>query len=199
MFGYSESSAGIIIGVIPVIALLAPIFGITIDRCGGRDVYTFTSVSFQLLVCIVLAAVPTFFIGFTSLFVGFSYAIITASLWSSIPIVTSPGVVGVAMGAALGMQSLGSGLLLLITGFMLDNSSIAVEERWVRFFALLVSFAVLAWVLSGLSIYFDNKHSGERLRRKHALPAMTAEMNEQVGEIAPLLERIPSGKTVSDA
>lgn len=199
MYQYPESTAGILIGIINDISLFAPLFGFLIDKFGGRDLYTIAGLTFILIVCTVSAALPNFFVGLTTSFVGLSYAIISASLWSSIPIVTTADVVGVAMGVTLGVQAFGSGLLLLVTGFLLDNTALAIEERWKRFFIFLTAFSAVGWILAALSMYFDNKSGGKRLRKRHCLPAMAADMNEFIGEIMPLISENKSVGVLTDS
>ena len=169
------------------------------DKYGWRDVFTFVALTLIFIGLVTIVSSSTYLIALVCILIGTSYAIITGSFWSSIPIVTQPNVVGVAMGFALFAQAFGSGLMLLITGFILDDENLSVANRWVVFFLLMIVFSGTSWILSILSIYFDRKDGGGRLHAKHVLPAMSAEMNPEVEETKPLVKRDWSVSTSTSA
>ena len=139
---------------------------------------------------------PDFQAVVTLIFIAFSYAILAVGIWGSIPVVTAPAVVGVAMGVAVGLQALASGLLLLLTGILLDRSALSHSGSWQVFFIFQACCGAVAFLLSGLSIYFDRKNSDRPLRvqHRHSIPSVVMEMNpaaiDGVGEATPLMEDI---------
>lgn len=85
------------------------------------------------------------------------------------------------MSVGLGMQAFGTGLMALIVGFMLDDKTADVDDRWMKVIILFLSLSLLSWILSALSMYFDKKGGRGGLRAKHVVPAITTEMNEAAG------------------
>lgn len=168
-------------------SLLAPVFGYVIDKYGRRDIYTFVSGGVFLLAFVILAVVPIFLIGFVCVLIGLSFAAMNASIWSSISVIVRPAVVGVAMGVGLGAQAFGGGLFLLITGFVLDDKTATVLTRWTNFSIVSTVFAGVAWILCGISIYVDSR-DGKKLRMKHVIPSVEAEMLEDLDELTPLVD-----------
>ncbi|OQV18910.1 hypothetical protein BV898_06972 [Hypsibius exemplaris] len=191
VYGYSETKAGQLTGIIPDIAIITPLFGYLIDRFGRRDIFNFTGTLLFFFGLIGIAFIPGFMPPLACLFIAISFAIMTVSFWSSIPVITPPSHVGVAMGIGIGLQALAAGLLLLITGFLLDQMTISVVQRWMNFFILLATLAGLSWLLSGASIYLDRKNPKRPLRRRHQLPAVPEDMAfEDAGELSPLMKEI---------
>ena len=100
--------------------------------------------------------------GVTAAITGITYAVCSASIWSSISIIEHPRVVGVALGIATGAQQFGVGAFLLICGIMLNMLH---ETRWRAYFALEAGCVGLSWILAGITVYLDWKFHNSRLRK----------------------------------
>ncbi|XP_055342157.1 major facilitator superfamily domain-containing protein 1-like [Paramacrobiotus metropolitanus] len=184
----TESVAGAIIGAIPDISLMAPIFGFLIDKCGCRDIITCVSTAMFFaisLMILFLKMLPPLAI---CILIALSYALMTASIWSSIPVVTKSEVVGVAMGIATGTQALSTGLILLITGFILDHDLTDLQSNWMIFFIIMTVFAGISFCLSLLSIYLDTKSGSSSLRKRQRSVILShSDLLRSINEHTPLL------------
>ncbi|XP_055332931.1 major facilitator superfamily domain-containing protein 1-like isoform X2 [Paramacrobiotus metropolitanus] len=183
MYDYSEAKAAVVVGIIPDISLIAPLIGWLIDKHGNRDVITSLGSLLLLVGLLIIAPIPAdaaMIVGLSFLAVSFSMDI--ACFWSNIPVlITVPALAGVAIGVAIASELLASGLLLLISGFILDNTSNTTDIRWMNFFVLITLFAGIALVFTVILLWHDWRKGGWKLRRAagggvDSIPAiMTAE------------------------
>ena len=72
------------------------------------------------------------------------------------------------MGIATGSQALASGMMLLVTGLLMDHDPNSLSVKWKHFFVMVTCFAAVAWFLSWISIYFDRCDGRQRLRNKQS-------------------------------
>ncbi|OQV11961.1 putative Major facilitator superfamily domain-containing protein 1 [Hypsibius exemplaris] len=186
-YGYTEAAAGQITGIVPDIAICAPVFGIFIDKFGWRDIINTLSTGLLFLAVILPVAIGNLQPIVTVTLMGVAYSGIIVGLWGSIPLVVSPGDVGVAFGVALSLQSLATGLLLLVCGILLDQSDLEAAQRWEFFFILLASCGAAAWLLSGVSIFYDHKNPLRPLRMKHVVSVIKTKSNSFIHELTPLI------------
>ncbi len=97
-YGFTEATASYLTGIVYDVALLAPLSGWLIDRYGHRDY-------------VVLGTGVLLFFGFTLLYyvpqgppalfiilIGLGYTIYGPTVWSSVPLMVTPDVVGLATG-----------------------------------------------------------------------------------------------------
>ncbi|XP_055335892.1 major facilitator superfamily domain-containing protein 1-like [Paramacrobiotus metropolitanus] len=200
MYNYSETKAAITVGIIPDIGLIAPLFGWLIDRYGYRDVVTCVATLFMLLAILLIAPVPVsavMIIGLSCL--ALAYALDIACFWSNIAVlVTYPPYVVIGLGVGIASELLASGLLLLISGFILDDTSLTIEARWRNFFITVTLFAATAVVFAVVLVVYDWMKGGKKLREKTGVvPSMAAAEGNSVAVddemAAPLLKVQRSG------
>ena len=193
-YGYSEAKSSIIIGILPDFALLAPLFGLFIDKYGYRDILASLTTFLLFLAFLIMVFLPSRgMVIFACVLVALSYGLEAASLWSSVAVVTTSNVVGVAMGVATSSQTFATGLTLLTTGFILQDAGKNTESKWQDFLSVLVVFSAISFLFSLLSLYFDTTKSGKRLRRRYTIiPAVVAAGgNEGIGDLDLIGEFTP--------
>ncbi|OQV25650.1 hypothetical protein BV898_00585 [Hypsibius exemplaris] len=186
-YQYDEASAGEITGVVSDIAFFAPLLGLLIDKIGWRDVLNSMATALFFTGLLLPATVRNLQPVAIPVLLGLSYAVLLVGLWCSIPLVTAPADTGVAFGVSLGLQALSSGILLLVTGVLLDQTALDIAKRWENFFIFLASIGGMAFLLSGLSLYYDRQNPLRPLRMKHAISFITADANSAVNESSLLL------------
>ncbi|GAU92055.1 hypothetical protein RvY_04199 [Ramazzottius varieornatus] len=184
----TETAAGLISGIIADIAMFSPLIAIITDRYGWRDIQMLTASSLLFLAFLGMDLIPGFNAILFCVLVGLSYAFMSACVWSGVVVTTTPSTVGVAMGLATSLQSFGAGLFMLIGGFILDASSNSLQNKWVNFYVLLTCTVSLSLVAAVTAWYLDRNTVLKPLRSKYstAIPAVAAEMNEEVNECSPI-------------
>jgi MFS family permease len=109
-YGFDKNLAGTLYSVPYFMsAALSPILGYMIDKVGKRAIFITTSSILVALACFISAALPTYTEpSYTCLLplilVGFGYSIYASALWSSIPYIVKPKVIGSAFGLATSVQ-----------------------------------------------------------------------------------------------
>ncbi|XP_063399229.1 major facilitator superfamily domain-containing protein 1-like [Mytilus trossulus] len=132
-YGYSPRMSSIIVGVVYDLSIvLVPIIGMIIDRIGKRGIMMLIC-SFMMIPVYTVLAFTHIHPVIVTAWLGITYAVASAVIWPSIPIVVKQSMLGTAMGVNNSIQMLGVGGANLVVGEILGkNNSLTEEERLVR-------------------------------------------------------------------
>lgn len=156
-YGYSESVASYIVGIVYDISLLAILFGWLTDRYGHREYWLLGSASFLFLAFICEAIIPRFPAWLLTTFIGIGYTIFGPTLWSSIPLIVLPASVGSAIGTGKFFQSAGTGVLTAIAGAVLNMDTVQAGYPWMAFILMLLITSGIGVAVTGLATYFNSR------------------------------------------
>ena len=163
-FGYSTVEGGHIISITFIICgLFCPVFGVLLDRYGGRIYYIMSS---GVLVCLahclflstpdsnkpiapILYMIP----------LGLGFSMSSAVVWASISYVVSRGS-GTGYGIVLAMVDTFLVINPICVGYIKDNTSKYHGYYWVSFFLIFIG---VSGTLASVFLYFQNKRDGARL------------------------------------
>lgn len=142
--------------------VLAPIFGIILDKYGYKIVAT-------IFASILIMISHIFFMWFSIpkdsgesywwilpiCLLGISYSIFVVALWPLIPLVVKPSAIGTAFGISSSITNLGTAFGTFLSQVIVSNSDNG-HFLWANFFFLICGF--ISASLSAVLYYFDNKY-----------------------------------------
>ena len=157
-------------------AVASPVIGLIIDRLGRNAfVLAFASVAFftSHLVMTVTNIDPVA----AMVMLGVFYSTLVSSLWPSVPFVVSESLSGVAYGAMMSIQNMGSATIPLILGGILDSYTPEAEplpanvtghadppvptvEGYIAVEGVMMSVASCAFIFVCFLIYTDKRDTG---------------------------------------
>jgi len=155
-FHLEEGEANMIIGLVYLVgAIASPLFGFLIDRTGRNVNWVLAAVTGSVLAHVILS--------FTSLspylpiiLLGLAYSILASALWSLPALLVPDRQLGTAFGIMQALQNLGTALITMGAGTIVDRF---------RYFWLEIFF--IAWLLvamlSAISIWIIDKNSSNIL------------------------------------
>ncbi|XP_022086175.1 major facilitator superfamily domain-containing protein 1-like isoform X3 [Acanthaster planci] len=165
-YGFKEESpvpSYLVGAVFDVSLVLCVLLGALIDIIGMRGLLA--------LFCSV-ATIPVFgLLAFThiyplvsTLWLGFTYSIASATLWSSIPLVVTQETVGMAMGFATSAQMIGVGICNNVIGAILGNKNTPLPhdelmKRW-KYVMIFLFANTLCCVVTAILLNLSDKRKG---------------------------------------
>lgn len=161
-YGYSESTASYLVGIVYDISLFALFFGWLTDRYGRRENWLLASSALLFVAFVLEASVPHFPAWLLTTIVGFGYTIFGPTFWSSIPLLVLPSYVGAALGFLKFCHYGGVAVLTAIAGAVLDSRIAKGQPPWQFLIVMLFCTTTIGLVFACLVIYL-NARTGRRL------------------------------------
>ena len=162
-------------------AIASPLVGAVIDRI-GRNAYVLAFASVAFFSSHLSMTVSDIDPVAAMVLMGVYYSILVSSLWPSVPYVVSESLSGVAFGAMMSIQNIGSATIPLVTGAVLDrytpstptsavplaNSTTPVPEGvavpdvdgFIVVEVIMMGFAVLSLTLCVVLVVVDKRRTG---------------------------------------
>ncbi|XP_055335333.1 uncharacterized protein LOC129586250 [Paramacrobiotus metropolitanus] len=163
-YGYSESAASYIVGLVYDIALFSVLFGWLTDRYGHREAWFLAAAGLLFMAFLLLVITAHFPAWLLTTLVGFGYTIFGPTIWSSVALVVVPAYVGSALGLLKFCHYAGVGVLTAVAGEVLQISPDDPKLRgpWTGFIIQLLVTSVVVLLATGIMTYF-NSVTGSRL------------------------------------
>ena len=121
-FMHMFSTAGGITSIIIFASmLLAPFAGRLVDRIGKRATLMIVG-SLMLIPCHLAMGLTTIYPVYPMILLGFSFVLVPAALWPSVPLIVRSERVGTAFGLMTAIQNIGLGLFPLLNGLLRDKT-----------------------------------------------------------------------------
>ena len=159
-FGVSAGIAGLMATILPFSTVVfAPLFGLMVDRRGHGTRWMTVGAVLALLAHLVLAFAPSgsAFFGYLSMvLLGFSYSLVPAALWPSVPKVIPEKMLGTAFALIYWVQNLGLWAFKRFAGRILEAPQSGAPVFNVELMFLAVCMAAL--LLAGLFAASSRRH-----------------------------------------
>ncbi len=152
-FGVSSQAASLMATILPFSTVVfAPLFGLMVDRRGNgtRWMLFGAALAFcaHLLIGFAPEGKPVF--GYVSMILlGFSYSLVPAAMWPSVPKVIPERMLGTAFALIYWVQNIGLWAFKRFAGRILENSAPVKVE--IMFICVCVAALVLAWLFMASS------------------------------------------------
>uniref|UniRef100_A0A1B6D2G0 Lysosomal dipeptide transporter MFSD1 n=2 Tax=Clastoptera arizonana TaxID=38151 RepID=A0A1B6D2G0_9HEMI len=134
-------------------AVLSPISGFIIDKCGRNVCWVFISILVTIIGHSMLAF--TFINPFISMsIIGISYSMLAAALWPLVAYIIPHYQLGTAYGVAQAVQNLGLAVITMYAGMIVDNGGyLMLELFFLSWLCLALLVSILIWI-------YDATHTG---------------------------------------
>jgi len=128
-FLHMFSTAGGITSIIIFASmLLAPFAGRLVDRVGRRATLMIAG-SLLLIPCHLAMGLTKIYPAYPMLLLGFSFVLVPAAMWPSVPLIVRSERVGTAFGLMTAIQNIGLGLFPLLNGLLRDKTGNYVASQ----------------------------------------------------------------------
>ena len=140
------STAGGITSIIIFASMvLAPFAGRLVDRVGKRTTFMVAG-ALLLIPCHLAMGLTRIYPAYPMILLGFSFVLVPAALWPSVPLIVRSERVGTAFGLMTAIQNIGLGLFPLLNGLLRDRTGSYVASQ-VMFASLGIIGLVFALLL----------------------------------------------------
>ena len=140
------STAGGITSIIIFASMvLAPFAGRLVDRVGKRTTFMVAG-ALLLIPCHLAMGLTRIYPAYPMILLGFSFVLVPAALWPSVPLIVRSERVGTAFGLMTAIQNIGLGLFPLLNGVLRDRTGSYVASQ-VMFASLGIIGLVFALLL----------------------------------------------------
>jgi MFS family permease len=140
-----STAGGITSIIIFASMLLAPFAGRLVDRVGKRATLMIAG-SLLMIPCHLALGLTMIYPVYPMILLGFSFVLVPAALWPSVPLIVRSERVGTAFGLMTAIQNIGLGLFPLLSGLLRDKTGSYVASQ-VMFAGLGVVGLVFALLL----------------------------------------------------
>jgi MFS family permease len=156
-FLHITSTAGGLTSIIIFASMiLAPFAGRLVDRVGKRT--TFMVVGALLLIpCHLAMGLTRIYPVYPMILLGFSFVLVPAALWPSVPLIVRSERVGTAFGLMTAIQNIGLGLFPLLNGLLRDKTGSYVASE-----VMFASLGIFGFIFAMLLKRAD-RHEGHVL------------------------------------
>lgn len=128
-FLHMFSTAGGITSIIIFASmLLAPFAGRLVDRIGRRATLMIAG-SLLMIPCHLAMGLTTIYPVYPMILLGFSFVLVPAAMWPSVPLIVKSERVGTAFGLMTAIQNIGLGLFPLLNGLLRDRTGSYVASQ----------------------------------------------------------------------
>ncbi len=138
--------------------LLAPFAGRLVDRVGKRATFMIAG-ALLMIPCHLAIGLTKIYPAYPMVLLGFSFVLVPAAMWPSVPLIVRSERVGTAFGLMTAIQNIGLGLFPLLNGLLRDRTGNYVASQ--------VMFASLGLIglMFALLLKRADRREGGRLER----------------------------------
>lgn len=159
-FLHMFSTAGGISSIIIFSSMvLAPFAGRLVDKIGRRATFMIAG-SLLMIPCHLVLGLTRIYPAYPMVLLGFSFVLVPAALWPSVPIVVRAERVGTAFGLMTAIQNIGMALFPFVNGFLRDKTGEYTASQ-----LMFASLGVLGFVFA-LLLKKSDAREGWGLERK---------------------------------
>jgi len=123
-----STAGGITSIIIFASMLLAPFAGRLVDRVGKRATLMIAG-SLLMIPCHLALGLTMIYPVYPMILLGFSFVLVPAALWPSVPLIVRSERVGTAFGLMTAIQNIGLGLFPLLSGLLRDKTGSYVASQ----------------------------------------------------------------------
>jgi MFS family permease len=123
-----STAGGITSIIIFASMLLAPFAGKLVDRVGRRATFMIAG-SLLMIPCHLAMGLTRIYPAYPMILLGFSFVLVPAALWPSVPLIVRSERVGTAFGLMTAIQNIGLGLFPLLNGLLRDKTGSYVASQ----------------------------------------------------------------------
>jgi MFS family permease len=123
-----STSGGITSIIIFASMILAPFAGRLVDRVGKRATFMIAG-SLLMIPCHLAMGLTKIYPVYPMILLGFSFVLVPAALWPSVPLIVRSERVGTAFGLMTAIQNIGLGLFPLLNGLLRDKTGNYVASQ----------------------------------------------------------------------
>ncbi len=123
-----STAGGITSIIIFASMLLAPFAGRLIDRVGRRATFMIIG-SLLMIPCHLAMGLTKIYPVYPMILLGFSFVLVPAAMWPSVPLIVKSERVGTAFGLMTAIQNIGLGLFPLLNGLLRDRTGDYVASQ----------------------------------------------------------------------
>ena len=149
-FGVSSQAAGMMATILPFSTVVfAPLFGLMVDRKGRGTRWMLIGAGLALAAHLLIGLAPAgkpFFGYLSMILLGFSYSLVPAAMWPSVPKIIPEKLLGTAYALIYWVQNLGLWGFKRVAGNILEESTPVRAEY--MFMAICVVALALSWLLA---------------------------------------------------
>jgi MFS family permease len=149
-----STAGGITSIIIFASMILAPFAGRLVDRVGKRATFMIVG-SLLMIPCHLAMGLTSIYPVFPMILLGFSFVLVPAALWPSVPLIVRSERVGTAFGLMTAIQNIGLGLFPLLNGLLRDKTGNYVASQ-----VMFASLGVLGLVFAMLLKRADRREGG---------------------------------------
>jgi MFS family permease len=123
-----STAGGITSIIIFASMILAPFAGRLVDRVGKRTTFMVAG-ALLLIPCHLAMGLTRIYPVYPMILLGFSFVLVPAALWPSVPLIVKPRVVGTAFGLMTAIQNFGLGAFPWFNGMLRDKTGDYVASQ----------------------------------------------------------------------
>lgn len=123
-----STAGGITSIIIFASMLLAPFAGRLVDRVGRRATFMIAG-SLLMIPCHLAMGLTKIYPVYPMILLGFSFVLVPAAMWPSVPLIVKSERVGTAFGLMTAIQNIGLGLFPLLNGLLRDKTGNYVASQ----------------------------------------------------------------------
>jgi len=144
--------------------LLAPFAGRLVDRVGKRATFMIAG-ALLMIPCHLAIGLTKIYPAYPMILLGFSFVLVPAAMWPSVPLIVRSERVGTAFGLMTAIQNIGLGLFPLLNGLLRDRTGNYVASQ-----VMFASLGLIGLMFALLLKRADRREGGrlERAERKAA-------------------------------
>jgi len=128
LFHIFSTAGGITSIIIFASMLLAPFAGRLVDRVGRRATFMIVG-SLLMIPCHLALGLTRLYPVYPMILLGFSFVLVPAAMWPSVPLIVRSDRVGTAFGLMTAIQNIGLGLFPLLNGLLRDKTGNYVASQ----------------------------------------------------------------------
>jgi MFS family permease len=128
LFHIFSTAGGITSIIIFASMLLAPFAGRLVDRVGRRATFMIAG-SLLMIPCHLAMGLTRLYPVYPMILLGFSFVLVPAAMWPSVPLIVRSDRVGTAFGLMTAIQNIGLGLFPLLNGLLRDKTGNYVASQ----------------------------------------------------------------------
>ena len=166
-FGVSAVSASFMATILPFSAVVfAPLFGLMVDKKGRGTRWMMIGALLALCAHLIIGFAPegNAFMGyFAMVLLGFSYSLVPAALWPSVPKIVPEKVLGTAFALLYWVQNLGLWAFKRIAGRIMSPAAEGIEGRITSVEIMFVAICIAAMIVTMLLIRSSDRNKSLRL------------------------------------
>jgi MFS family permease len=129
LFHIFSTAGGITSIIIFASMCLAPFAGRLVDRVGRRATFMIVG-SLLMIPCHLAMGLTRIYPAYPMILLGFSFVLVPAAMWPSVPLIVRAERVGTAFGLMTAIQNIGLGLFPLLSGLLRDKTGNYVASQF---------------------------------------------------------------------